>query len=74
MVPEVCVYFENQLFRGNRTTKYNAENFRAFKSANYPCLAEVGIHIKYNKAAISYPEVWGKKLSINTKLTLTLLY
>src|SRR3989339_806676 len=68
MVPEVCIYFESQLYRGNRTTKYNAENFRAFKSANYPCLAEVGIHIKYNKGYISYPNVWDKELSVNTKL------
>lgn len=68
MVPEVCIYFESQLYRGNRTTKYNAENFRAFKSANYPCLAEVGVHIKYNKTFISYPEQWGKVLSVNTKL------
>ncbi|MFA5849621.1 MAG: type I asparaginase [Bacteroidales bacterium] len=69
MVPEVCIYFESQLYRGNRTTKYNAENFRAFKSANYPCLAEVGIHIKYNKGSISYPKEWGKKLAVNTKLS-----
>lgn len=68
MVPEVCVYFESILYRGNRTTKYSAENFRAFKSANYPCLAEAGIHIKYNKSFISYPEKWGKELQINTKL------
>lgn len=68
MVPEVCIYFESQLYRGNRTTKYNAENFRAFKSANYPCLAEVGIHIIYNKGYISYPDIWGKELSVSTKL------
>ena len=68
MVPEVCIYFESQLYRGNRTTKYNAENFRAFRSANYPVLAEVGIHIKYQTSAINYPEKWGKPLKINTKL------
>jgi len=68
MVPEVCIYFESQLYRGNRTTKYNAENFRAFKSANYPHLAEVGVHIRYNKSFISYPENWGKELLVNTKL------
>jgi L-asparaginase len=54
IVPEVCIYFENQLFRGNRTTKINSENFNAFKSANYPNLAEVGIKIKYNREAILY--------------------
>jgi L-asparaginase len=47
MVPEVCIFFENHLMRGNRTTKINAENFNAFRSFNYPALATVGIHIKY---------------------------
>ncbi len=47
IVPEVCIFFENHLMRGNRTTKINAENFNAFRSYNYPPLAKVGIHIKY---------------------------
>ena len=36
IVPEVCIFFENHLMRGNRTTKINAENFNAFRSYNYP--------------------------------------
>ncbi len=68
IVPEVCVYFESQLYRGNRTTKYNAENFRAFRSANYPVLAEIGVHIKYNSAYIMYPKVLSEELSIKTNL------
>lgn len=68
MVPEVCICFESYLYRGNRTTKYNAENFRAFRSANYPVLAEAGIHIKYNKSFIRYPEVWGKELIVHTNI------
>lgn len=48
MVPEVCIFFENHLLRGNRTTKINAENFNAFRSYNYPPLATAGIHIKYD--------------------------
>ena len=47
IVPEVCIFFENHLLRGNRTTKINAENFNAFRSYNYPSLATAGIHIKY---------------------------
>jgi L-asparaginase len=47
MVPEVCIYFDFSLFRGNRTKKYNAEKFEAFYSMNYPPLAEAGIDIKY---------------------------
>lgn len=67
IVPEVCIYFESQLYRGNRTRKYNAENFRAFRSDNYPPLADVGIHIKYDYAAINYPSKWGKELKIHTE-------
>jgi L-asparaginase len=48
IVPEVCIFFENKLLRGNRTTKINAENFNAFRSYNYPVLATAGIHIKYD--------------------------
>lgn len=54
--PEVCIFFENQLLRGNRATKFNAENFNAFSSGNYPTLADVGIKIKYNKEFISKPK------------------
>ena len=46
-VHEVCIYFEDQLYRGNRTVKVNTENFEAFESPNYPVLAEVGVNIKY---------------------------
>jgi len=52
MVPEVCIYFEYQLYRGNRTHKFNAEHFEAFRSVNYPVLAKAGVHINYNESAI----------------------
>ncbi len=51
-VPEVCVYFEYKLYRGNRCFKYNSEQFEAFKSPHYPYLAEAGVHITYNDAFI----------------------
>ncbi len=52
VVPEVCIYFEYQLYRGNRTHKFNAEHFEAFRSDNYPVLAQAGVHINYNESAI----------------------
>lgn len=55
MVPEVCIFFENELMRGNRTTKINAENFNAFRSFNYPPLAKAGIHIRYEERLIRRP-------------------
>ena len=55
VVPEVCIYFESKLSRGNRTTKVSAEQFNAFQSANYPYLANAGVHIIYHREAIRYP-------------------
>lgn len=45
-IGEVCLFFNNRLFRGNRTTKVHADGFDAFSSPNYPPLLEAGIHIK----------------------------
>ncbi len=56
IVPEVCIFFEDTLFRGNRTTKKNAEHFNAFHSYNYPPLAKAGVHIKYFRSSIHYPD------------------
>lgn len=61
MVPEVCICFDNVLMRGNRTTKINSDNFRAFRSVNCPPLAEAGISIRYNETLIRKPEDWSKK-------------
>jgi L-asparaginase len=47
MVPEVCVYFDYQLFRGNRSIKNNSEKFEAFSSPNYPILAEAGVNLDF---------------------------
>lgn len=55
-VPEVCIYFESKLYRGNRTTKVNAEHFNAFQSANYPYLAKAGVDLVFNREFIMYPE------------------
>jgi len=57
IVPEVCIYFQNELMRGNRTTKINAENFNAFRSYNLQPLATVGTHIRYNHQLIRRPDL-----------------
>ena len=54
IVPEVTLFFEDKLFRGNRTTKRNAEHFSAFNSYNYPPLAKAGVHITYQPHLIHY--------------------
>jgi len=45
-INEVCLFFNNQLFRGNRTTKQYADGFDAFVSPNCSPLLEAGIEIK----------------------------
>ncbi|WP_443936541.1 asparaginase [Pedobacter sp. MW01-1-1] len=65
LVPEVCIYFDSQLFRGNRSLKYNSEKFEAFRSPNYPVLAEAGVHLQFNKNAILKAPT--EKLKLRTK-------
>ena len=52
IVPEVTLYMDGELYRGNRATKRNAEHFSAFNSYNYPALARAGVHITYNRQLI----------------------
>ena len=65
-VPEVAIYFENKLYRGNRTYKFHAENFNAFISGNYPLLAESGVNLKFYPEHILKPKF--KKLKLHDKL------
>ena len=66
VISEVGLYFEYKLYRGNRTTKINAEHFKAFASPNYPELAESGVHLKINTPFL-LPKS-NKKFKINTEL------
>lgn len=66
-IKEVCLYFEYKLYRGNRTTKINAEHFEAFASLNYPDLAESGVHLKVNKEYLFQPTK-SKSLSVHKTL------
>jgi L-asparaginase len=47
LVPEVCIYFDSNLYRGNRTSKIDSQHFWAFDSKNYPLLAKAGVEIDY---------------------------
>ncbi len=67
VIKEVGLYFEYKLYRGNRTTKINAEHFRAFDSLNYPYLAESGVHLKVNTEFLLEPNA-RKKLKVHKNL------
>ena len=69
MVPEVSLYFQNRLFRANRSTKRSAEALNAFRSYNYPPLAEVGVNITYNRPAILQPADESPELRIANRLS-----
>lgn len=73
VVPEVSLLFQNTLYRGNRTIKYSAEDLDAFKSVNYPPLAEVGVNIHYNNAHIYKIKQPTTELRISTSLETAVL-
>ncbi|MGV3695804.1 asparaginase [Flavobacterium sp.] len=66
VIHEVCLYFEYKLYRGNRTTKINAEHFNAFTSPNYQHLAESGVHLNVNPHLFLPKQT--KKLTVHKKL------
>ena len=68
IVPEVSLYFQNRLFRANRTKKHSAEELSAFASHNYPALADVGVGIHYRYGAICRCDA-GKTFSVNTAVS-----
>lgn len=56
MVPEVCIFFNGRLLRGNRAIKINAEGFHAFDSFNHPHLCDVGINFTFHDHHILTPD------------------
>ena len=66
VIREVGLYFEYKLYRGNRTTKINAEHFEAFESLNYPHLAESGVHLNINREYLLEPNA-SKVLKLNDR-------
>ena len=67
IVQEVCIYFEYKLFRANRATKINAENFDAFESPNYPIIGVSGVHLEIKENLLLKKEITGP-LTINKNL------
>ena len=68
IIPEVALYFQNRLFRANRTSKHSAEALNAFESRNLAPLAEVGVNIKYNNSVIYKSAPYYEPLHISDKL------
>ncbi|XP_015976983.2 60 kDa lysophospholipase isoform X2 [Rousettus aegyptiacus] len=52
VIPEVCLFFQNQLFRGTRVTKVDTRRFAAFCSPNLPPLAVVGADVIINRELV----------------------
>ena len=67
MVPEVCIYFNGKLLRGNRSTKMNSEGFDAFCSFNYPPLCDAGINFAFHEHNILKPD-YSKPLVTHTEM------
>ena len=71
-ITEVCLYFEYKLYRANRTTKINADNFEAFASLNYPPLVISGVNLEVNKSALLKPNR-NKKLIVHKNIVSDIL-
>jgi L-asparaginase len=71
LVPEVCIYFDYELLRGNRSSKTESMQFDAFDSGNYPPLAKAGVKIDYNFSVIR-PAPRNRTLSFKSKLDLNI--
>lgn len=73
MVREVAILFDNDLLRGNRSTKHSSDNFKAFKTNNYPNLATIGLGITFHPDSLWRNE--GKKtLSVQKKMDNNVIY
>jgi L-asparaginase len=68
VIKEVGLYFEYKLYRANRTSKINAEQFEAFDSPNYPALARSGVHLAFNYKRILEAKENGQNLIVRKKL------
>jgi L-asparaginase len=77
IVPEVCIYFNSLLFRGNRTSKIDSQQFRAFDSKNYPPLAKAGVDIDYFHEMIIKPDIdedFSVNYSIDTHIVILKIF
>uniref|UniRef100_A0A3P8UE02 asparaginase n=1 Tax=Amphiprion percula TaxID=161767 RepID=A0A3P8UE02_AMPPE len=67
VIPEVCLYFYNKLYRGNRVTKVDTGSFNAFSSPNLAPLATAEVDI-----TINWDTVWRAnttaKFQVSTEL------
>ena len=66
MVPEVCLFFNHKLLRGNRTTKISASDFEAFTSPNFPPLATISSLKTHVSWELIYRPTHMKAFSIHT--------
>jgi L-asparaginase len=66
-IPEVTLFFNNTLLRGNRARKVNADGFDAFDSPNFPHLLTAGIHIDVNTQIPALPSKCNELIVSPTK-------
>lgn len=73
MVREVAILFDNDLLRGNRSTKFSANNFKAFKTNNYPNLATIGLGITFHPDSLWRNETT-EPLKVHTNMDCNVMY
>lgn len=73
MVREVSILFDNDLLRGNRSTKYSSDNFKAFKSNNFPLLGEIGLGISFHHSSL-WRSGEKKPLTVHKEMDANVIY
>jgi L-asparaginase len=73
LVPEVCIYFDYELLRGNRSKKVESMQFDAFDSGNYPPLAKAGVKFDYNSSVIRQPVTTNLTLRVKIDTNISIL-
>ncbi|MFN7705916.1 MAG: asparaginase [Chryseotalea sp.] len=73
IVPEVAIFFDYELLRGNRSKKVESMQFDAFDSGNYPALAKAGVKIDFNRGAIFSKQNKFLKVRMNFDASIALI-
>ncbi len=76
VLQEVAIYFEDMLYRGNRTKKFSTEAFDAFISPNYPALAKAGVNLNFdfNELYRAEEEEFGLNKGFDSRIAVLTLF
>jgi L-asparaginase len=73
-LPEVCICFNDRVYRGNRATKISIGDFDAFASPNHPVLAEFGLNLDIRSQYRPDPGAFRNRARFDPRVQLVKLF